>query len=108
LSLVNGLSVGDDAAMTFADFYRDLYLPRHAEPACRWLHLLGVPAAAVYAVFVAWLGWWWLLLLIPAPAYALGWLGHLLAHNHPTFFQYPLLPFLGYWKMLAGMVMGRG
>jgi hypothetical protein len=93
--------------MTFSEFYRNDYLPRHADPACRWLHLLGVPMAATYAAVVAWLGWWWALVLLPVPAYLFGWLGHLIAHNRPTFFEHPVLSFLGYWKMLAGMLTGR-
>ena len=89
--------------MTFAAFYRDDYLPRHADPACKWLHLLGVPAAATYGCAVAWFGQWWLLILLPVPAYLLGWLGHLVMGNHPTFFTHPLLSFLGYWKMVTAV-----
>jgi hypothetical protein len=77
-------------------------------PDLRWLHLLGVLAAAGYAAFVIWLGWWWLLVILPVPAYALGWLGHLLAHNHPTFFTHHFYSFLGSWKILAGVLRGGG
>src|SRR4051794_15958388 len=92
--------------MTFTQFYHEMYLPRHADPVCRWLHALGVPIAVVYGCVVAWLEQWWLLVLLPAPGYLLGWIGHLVAHNRPTFFEHPILSFLGYWKMLADMLTG--
>ncbi|HJZ53698.1 MAG TPA: DUF962 domain-containing protein [Gemmataceae bacterium] len=93
--------------MTFTRFYADIYLPRHADPACKWLHLIGVPAAAVYGGLVAWLGQWWLLVFLPVPPYLLGFLGHVVAHNQPTTFRYPLLSILGYGKMLVGALTGR-
>jgi len=93
--------------MTFHEFYRERYLPAHADPACRWLHLIGVPAVLLYLAVVIWLGRWWLLLLLPVPAYALGWFGHILAGNHPTFFTAPLYSFLGDWKLIGSLVVGR-
>ena len=93
--------------MTFGEFYRDEYLPRHADPACQWLHLLGVPVTVAYAAVVAWLGRWGWLVLLPVPAYALGWLGHLLAHNRPTFFEHPVWSFFGYWRMIGSIVAGK-
>jgi hypothetical protein len=93
--------------MTFAKFYRDVYLPRHAAPVCKWLHLLGVPIAAAYAGIVAWLGQWWLLVFIPVPVYVLGWVGHMLAHNRPTSFEHPLLSFLAFWKMFLETFSGH-
>ena len=93
--------------MTFSKFYADVYLPRHADPACKWLHLIGVPVAAVYGCAVAWLGQWWLLVFLPVPPYLLGWLGHVVAHNQPTTFRYPLLSILGYWKMFSAALTGR-
>jgi hypothetical protein len=92
--------------MTFDQFYRDLYLPRHPTGLCKILHLIGLPASMGYVGIVIWLRDWWLLLLLPVPAYLFGWLGHLWARNHPTFFTYPVWSFRGYWKMIAGMLLG--
>src|SRR2546421_668371 len=93
--------------MTFIEFYHNVYLPRHADPACKWLHLIGVPVALGYGLLMAWLGQWWLLALLPVPVYLLGWLGHLAAGNQPTSFEHPLLSFLAYWKMYADVLSGR-
>lgn len=93
--------------MTFAKFYREQYLPRHAQPACRWLHLLGLPAAAAYGGVMAWQQLWWWLLLMPVPTYALAWLGHVVVGNWPTFFEHPLLSVRGYWKILGAMLGGE-
>jgi len=93
--------------MTVEEFYTQVYLPRHPAGACRLLHLLGLPAAAAFLGVVLWVHLWWLLVMLPVPAYVLAWLGHLFAGNHPTFFAHPLLSFLGYWKMIADMTRGR-
>jgi hypothetical protein len=93
--------------MTFRQFYAQAYLPRHPAGACRLLHLLGVPAAAALAALVVWLRVWWLVVLVPMPAYVLGWLGHLLVRNVPTFFEHPVWSFVGYWKMIASIVLGN-
>ena len=89
--------------MTFAEFYHQDYLPRHSDKYLRLLHLLGLVASAVYAGVVVWL----LLVLLPVPTYLVAWLGHLVAHNHPTFFAHPVFSFFGYWKMIGGMVTGK-
>jgi hypothetical protein len=92
--------------MSFNKFYRDVYLPRHPNGVCRWLHLLGIPASVIFVGFVIWFEEWWLLVLFPIPAYFFGWTGHLCVGNHPTFFTHPFLSFRGYWKMIAALVFG--
>jgi hypothetical protein len=93
--------------VTFAEFYRTVYLPAHREPVCRWLHMAGLPVAAAYAGVIAYLGLWWWLVLLPVPAYLFGWLGHLVVHNRPTFFRYPWQSFLGFWTMIGAMLAGK-
>jgi hypothetical protein len=93
--------------MTFSEFYNQVYLPRHADKYCRLLHLLGLVTSAIYGGVVVWLGIWWLLVLLPVPAYLVAWLGHLVAHNRPTFFEQPVFSFFGYWKMIGAMLTGK-
>jgi len=90
--------------MTFDQFYRDLYWPRHENRVCRYLHLIGLPVTAFFVIFDILFQYWWLLLLTPVPAYLFGWLGHLWARNNPTFFLHPYWSFLGFWKMIGRML----
>ena len=93
--------------MTFRQFYSQDYIPRHPPGACRLLHLVGVPASAALLAFIVWLRVWWLVVFVPVPAYLLGWLGHLLVRNRPTFFEHPVWSFFGYWKMIGSIVTGK-
>jgi hypothetical protein len=93
--------------VTFDEFYNQDYLPRHANKYSRLLHLVGLVASAIYAGAVVWLAVWWLLLLAPVPTYLVAWLGHLVAHNHPTFFAHPVFSFFGYWNVIGGMLTGK-
>jgi hypothetical protein len=56
---------------------------------------------------IVWLGVWWLLVLLPMPAYLVAWRGHLIAHNRPTFFEQHVFSFLGYWKMIGAIITGN-
>src|SRR5690242_12853653 len=94
--------------MTFRQFYPQEYVPRHSAGACCLLQLLGVPAcAARLAAVIVWLRVWWLIVLVPVPGYLLGWPGHLLVPNRPTFFEHPVWSFLGDWKMIGTIATGR-
>jgi len=93
--------------MTFHQFYSLDYIPRHPSGACRLLHLLGVPASVALLAVIVWLRTWWLVVLLPMPTYLLAWLGHLAAHNQPTFFEHPVWSFFGYWKMIGSIVTGK-
>ncbi|TMQ32034.1 MAG: DUF962 domain-containing protein [Planctomycetota bacterium] len=93
--------------MTFDQFYREVYLPRHLDKACRAMHVLGLVASVAYVVFVVWLQIWWLLVFAPVLTYLIAWVGHLLVHNTPTFFEFPVWSFAGYWKMIGEIITGR-
>ena len=93
--------------MTFHQFYTQQYLERHAYLPCRLLHVMGPPVTLALVGVIIWLQDWWLLALAPVPSFLLAWLGHLLAHNRPTFFEHPVWSIWGYWKMIAAMVMGK-
>jgi hypothetical protein len=93
--------------MTFAAFYRDVYLERHAAPVCRLFHLLGLLASACWLGLVVWLRIWWLLVFLALPTYLVAWLGHVLANNQPTFFAHPFWSFFAFWKMIASILVGR-
>ena len=93
--------------MTFHEFYSQEYLVRHADRTCRLFHFLGLLASLAFLAVAVWLRVWWLLVLLPLPTYLLAWLGHVLAHNQPTFFEHPVWSFFAYWKMIGAMVVGR-
>jgi hypothetical protein len=93
--------------MTFDQFYREKYLPRHPTPACRLFHLLGLLASAAYLGVLVWLRLWWPLVLLPLPTYLVAWVGHLTVPNQPTFFEHPVWSFLGFWRMIRAMLAGR-
>ena len=93
--------------MTFDQFYREVYLPRHLDKACRAMHVLGLVASVAYVGFVIWLQIWWLLVFAPVLTYLIAWVGHLLVHNTPTFFEFPVWSFAGYWKMIGEIITGR-
>jgi len=98
--------------VSFEEFYARVYLPRHADRACRLLHLIGALLVVPCLAAVVWLGAavsdyaWWLLPLVPVPTYVLAWLGHVVAGNKPTAFEHPWWSFLGYWKMVGSMLAG--
>jgi len=93
--------------MTFRHFYSQDYIPRHPPGACRLLHLVGIPASAALLAVVVWLRAWWLVVLLPVPALLLGWLGHLLISNWPTFFEHLVWSVFAYLKMIGSIVTGK-
>jgi hypothetical protein len=93
--------------MTFEEFYQNEYVPRHADKVCRLFHVLGLVAAAVYVATVVWSRVWWLLVFAPVPTYLVAWVGHMLVHNKPTFFEHPVWSFLAYWRMMGAMATGQ-
>jgi hypothetical protein len=68
---------------------------------------LGVLACAALLAVIMWLKVWWLIVLLPVPAYLLGWLGYLLIPNRPTYFEHPVWSFFVYWKMIGSIAAGR-
>ncbi|HKB39987.1 MAG TPA: DUF962 domain-containing protein, partial [Gemmataceae bacterium] len=96
-----------ERTMTFDESYSQVSVSRHADPVCRLLHYLGLVGSMVLLGVAVWLRVWWLLLLLPLPAYLLAWLGHVFARNPPTFFEHPWWSFLAFWKMIASPVTGQ-
>lgn len=91
----------------FAEFY-PFYLSEHSHPVSRRLHFAGtsISVLLVVAAFVTQV--WWLLLVALVQAYAFAWAGHFIfERNRPATFQYPLLSFLGDWRMWWDMLTGK-
>lgn len=89
--------------MTFTDFYKDHYVPRHSQLLCRGLHLVGMVASFCLAGVALWLQDWWLIPLIPVPTFLFGWLGHFTAGNRPTFLEHPMWSVMAFGKMVGGI-----
>jgi hypothetical protein len=65
--------------ISFAAFYRDVFLPEHRHPLNRALHIVGTLAGLAYVVWVfTWplSGWWLALGLFPAVHALPGLVGH--------------------------------
>jgi hypothetical protein len=60
----------------FSQFYREVFLPEHRQPANVALHVLGTVAGIVFLVWVFWAGWLWLALLFPVVHALPGLIGH--------------------------------
>ena len=92
---------------SFAEFW-PYYLGEHSKSATRLLHYVGTTCAiALVIAFVA-IGKWWLFPLAFVPGYAFAWIGHFfIEKNRPATFTYPVWSFMGDWKMLGLMLMGR-
>jgi len=91
----------------FVSFFR-FYVRQHSHPANRWLHAIGTVSgiAVVIAAFATHHPWY--ALLWPVVAYGFAWIGHFLIEgNKPATFGHPLWSFLGDFRMLGLMLMGR-
>jgi hypothetical protein len=92
---------------SFADFW-PYYLGEHSKSATRALHYVGTFTALAGLIALVAIGKWWLFPLAFVPGYALAWVGHFfIEKNRPATFTYPLWSFMGDWKMLGLMLMGR-
>jgi hypothetical protein len=92
---------------SFAEFW-PYYLSEHSKSRTRALHCAGTLIAIASAVFLIFIGRWWLFPLALVPGYAFAWAGHFfIEKNRPATFTYPLWSFIGDWKMLALMLTGR-
>jgi hypothetical protein len=91
----------------FATFY-PFYLGEHTHPTCRGLHFVGTSLAAVLVLLALVTQKWWLIGVAFVEAYALAWAGHFFfEHNRPATFQYPLLSFMGDWRLWWDILAGR-
>ena len=92
---------------SFSEFW-PYYLGEHSHPATRVLHYLGSLAALFLALTLIAIGKWWLFPLGLIPGYAFAWAAHFfIEKNRPATFTYPLWSFMGDWKMLSLMLIGR-
>ncbi len=61
---------------------------------------MGTSLAAVLLLLALATQKWWLIAVAFLEAYALAWIGHFFfEHNRPATFKYPLLSFLGDWRL---------
>jgi hypothetical protein len=98
---------GSQPLRTFADFY-PFYLGEHTNPMCRRLHFTGTTIAAVLIVTAVVTQRWWLLALALVVGYAFAWVGHyFFEHNRPATFKYPVLSFMGDWRLWWDILTGR-
>lgn len=92
---------------TLDEFY-PFYLSEHANRTSRRLHFVGSSLVLGWVgVALMTLNPWWLLAAL-VQGYAFAWVGHFFfEHNRPATFRYPLLSFLGDWRMWWQMLTGR-
>ena len=92
---------------SLAEFW-PYYLGEHSQSATRVLHYVGTLTAIASVILTVAIGKWWLFPLAFVPGYALAWIGHFfIEKNRPATFKHPLWSFMGDWKMLALMLMGK-
>lgn len=92
---------------TLQEFY-PFYLSQHQNHTCRRLHFFGTSIAIVLILYAVASGRYGFLLLALVQGYAWAWVGHFFfEHNRPATFSYPLLSFMGDWKLWLDMLTGR-
>jgi len=92
---------------SFSEFW-PFYVAEHSHPGTRLLHLIGTTAGIFLVIYFVATGRWWLFFLGLIPGYGCAWLAHfLIEKNKPATFKYPLWSFIGDYKMIAWMLMGR-
>jgi len=92
---------------TLEEFY-PFYLGEHADRNCRRLHFTGTSLALLLVLAALATQLWWLLAVALVQGYALAWAGHFFfERNRPATFEYPLLSFLGDWRMWWEILTGR-
>src|SRR5215212_8582100 len=92
---------------SFTQFW-PFYVAEHSHPGTRLLHLIGTTAGIALIIYFVATGRWWLFFFGLIPGYGCAWLAHfLIEKNKPATFKYPLWSFIGDYKMIAWMLMGR-
>jgi hypothetical protein len=92
---------------SFSEFW-PFYVAEHSKPGTRLLHLLGTTTGTAIMLYFIVFGRWWLFPLGLIPGYACAWLAHfVIEKNKPATFQYPLWSFIGDYKMIALMLIGK-
>ena len=84
---------------SLGEFY-SFYLSEHSNRTSRRLHFTGTSIAVVLLVTAVITQTWWLILVALVQGYAFAWVGHFFFEkNRPATFRYPLLSFLGDWRL---------
>ena len=92
---------------TFADFY-PFYLSEHTNRVSRRLHFVGTNISIALLITALVTQTWWLVLTAVVQGYAFAWVGHFFfEHNKPATFKYPLLSFIGDWRMWWEIIIGK-
>jgi hypothetical protein len=92
---------------SFADFW-PYYLSEHSKSATRTLHYIGTLIALFLVALLIAVGKWWLFPIAFVPGYGFAWAAHFFVEkNRPATFKHPLWSFMGDWKMLALMLVGK-
>jgi len=92
---------------SFREFY-PFYLQEHSDPVCRRLHVVGTSLALLLLAAAIASGQWALLWLVPVAGYAFAWIGHYFFQgNRPATFKHPLYSFVGDFRMLRDVLLGR-
>ena len=92
---------------TFADFY-PFYLSEHTNRVSRCLHFIGTSISVVLLITALVTQMWWLVAVAVVQGYAFAWVGHFFfEHNKPATFKYPLLSFIGDWRMWWEIIIGK-
>ena len=91
----------------FTEFW-DFYVAEHSAPRTRTMHFIGSTLGILIAVLLIIKGFWYLFPLALVPSYGLAWYSHFfIEHNRPATFKYPLWSFIGDWKMVWFMLIGK-
>src|SRR6185295_6210278 len=105
--ILSNVFMSNERYKSFSEFW-PFYVSEHSRTATRWLHLIGTTAGIALVIYFIASGRWWLFLLGFIPGYGCAWLAHFLVEkNKPATFEYPLWSFMGDYKMIAWMLMGR-
>ena len=92
---------------SFAEFWPH-YVAEHSQPVTRLLHAVGTTAATLCLVGFIAIGKWWLFPLALVPGYGAAWFGHFfIEKNRPATFEHPLWSFIGDYKMIGLMIVGK-
>ncbi|KEF41748.1 MAG: membrane protein [Cyanobium sp. CACIAM 14] len=92
---------------TFTEFYT-FYLEEHKNRISRRLHVLGTTIGVILFLAAVVRGDAWLILIALIQGYASSWAGHFFfEHNKPATFQYPLLSFMGDWRLWWDTLTGK-
>lgn len=92
---------------TLTEFY-PFYLSEHSNRTSRRLHFTGTSLAVVLLVTSVVTQAWWLIAAALVQGYAFAWVGHFFFEkNRPATFRYPLLSFMGDWRLWWEILTGR-